>query len=760
MMNVKVVGGVVLGLALAGAIPLVFVTIGGNGDTAEFNSDEVKRATPGTETERYSSVRVSPPQKNPDAGEGAKAPTQESRSEKASPDLAKEMQQVLSSENFGGSIDADMNRGIGGMIGTKGRQIGHGGLGTRSGGLGGGGIAEGLGGLGTKGIGSGSSGYGSGGGHFGSKGSAGVSVQMGGASVGGRAAQLLPAPPRVTSGEFRDHGVNVVTLVTDDSQSTFAADVDTASYTVSRNMLNKGHLPPAAAVRVEEFVNYFPYTGSAPGRNEVFSVQAEAAPSPWTPHRTVLRIGVNTATPDPRSRPPMALTFLVDTSGSMSMLNKLPLAKRSLTKLVNNLGPEDTVAIATYAGSSRIVLSPTSANNKEVIVSALQRLGTRGGTAMGAGLDLAYQLADTGMRKGAENRVIIVSDGDANVGATTHDALLAQIQDYAGRGITLTTIGFGQGNYRDTLMEQLANNGDGNSYYIDSEREASRLFGTRMLATLQTVARDVKFQVDFNPDAVHAYRLVGYENRDIADKDFRNDAVDAGEVGPGHSVTALYELVLKAKPKGNLAEVRVRYKPPGADVAAKEATYPLRQSIRKAEWAEASADYRLSLGAATFAEVLRESPHVNEIRLSDVESMVAGAVRQGVEEDQELLDLIAHADRIKSAVEGLSSGDSSLPTIEGELTRAQVDQEMHRHLKSIRYCYQRELTKTPVLFGQIVPSFRIGPDGAVESASIDRSTMNSAAVESCVVSRIERMTFQRSHSGGSTVVRYPLGFSQ
>jgi len=466
----------------------------------------------------------------------------------------------------------------------------------------------------------------------------------GGGRFGGRSVRGPSTQPQ--QNRFVDHGLNTTTLVSKDNLSTFAADVDTASYTHARSLLNANQMPPQAAVRVEEFVNFFPYPTPAPAPGHVFAVRAESAPSPWTENHTLLRIGVNTASPDASERKPVALTFLVDVSGSMNSTRKLPLAIQSIRTMLGHLGEEDTVAIVTYAGNTRVVLRPTSASNTRVLAQALNELNSSGSTAMGAGIDLAYGLADESYKRGIENRVIILSDGDANVGQSSIEGLLTKIQRYAGRGITLSTIGFGQGNYRGSLMEQLANKGDGNSFYIDNQREANRIFGTRLLSTLQTVARDVKFQVDFNPEAVHSYRLVGYENRDIADSDFRVDAVDAGEIGMGHAVTALYDLVLTDRPTGDLATVRIRHKTPGEDVAATEIAYRVPKSMMRDSLASTSASYRIALGAATFAELMRGSPYVNEIDYADVDKLVAGALRVGVPEDKELLALIRKADSL------------------------------------------------------------------------------------------------------------------
>ena len=550
---------------------------------------------------------------NADAGEGAKAKREEGR-----------------------ASGHDTSGGVGGLIGAKGTQIGSGGLGSRGSGLGGGGTAIGLGGLGTKGVGHGYSGYGAGGGAFGKKG--GIATRR----------EVASRP------QYTDYGVNALTDVLQDPMSTFAADVDTASYTNARRELQSGRLPNVAAVRVEEFVNYFDYPAPAPSGDRVFSVRAEAAPSPWTNQRHILRIGVNTKRPNLEERSPVALTFLVDTSCSMTGSDRLSMAQRALKTMVEGLNSEDSVSLATYAGNSRIVLPPTSAANRSQINDAIDALRTRGGTAMGAGVDMAYDLAQKAYRKGIENRVVVLSDGDANIGPLSHEALLKRISTYANQGITLSTIGFGRGNYQDTLMEQLANKGDGSSFYVDSDREARRIFGTRLVSTLQTVARDVKFQVVFNPESVIAYRLIGYENRDVADKDFRNDAVDAGEVGVGHAVTALYELVLRDAPKGELARVHIRHKAPGKDTAAVESSYSIPETMVRNEWADVSDSYRVALAAAAFAEKLRASQYVEELTYTEIAAILDGKKTRQTTEEAELRTLMDMAQRLSDS--GVTQG--------------------------------------------------------------------------------------------------------
>jgi Ca-activated chloride channel family protein len=485
---------------------------------------------------------------------------------------------------FPGGLSEGRIGGIGGLIGTKGESVGLNGLGLRGSGLGGGG-----------------------------------------------------------SEAYADYGLNPTTLTARDAQSTFSIDVDTASYAIARRKLRSGYLPPQAAVRVEEFVNYLPYDYAAPRDGRPFAVHMEAAPNPWSQGHHLLRVGVKGREIDQTHRPPVRLTFLVDVSGSMSSQDKLGLAQEALHFLVGQLGVEDSVAIATYAGRVEKVLEPTPTTRRSRIHAAIDSLSSGGSTAMNSGIDLAYTMAAQAYVEGAENRVIVLSDGDANVGPASHSAILETIAGYAGEGISLSTIGFGMGNYKDTLMEQLADRGDGNYHYVDSMREAEKIFGQDLAGTIQTIARDVKIQVEFDPEQVLAYRLVGYENRDIADCDFRNDAVDAGEVGSGHRVTALYDVVLADELSGPLAVVRLRAKPPGPDAPAVEWTTDLQARHLRAGFGQASADFRIAVATAGFAEKLRASPHMDEVTYREIAAIAEGALRPQYDEDGELLELIGEA---------------------------------------------------------------------------------------------------------------------
>lgn len=463
------------------------------------------------------------------------------------------------------------------------------------------------------------------------------------ATHGGRTA--THSDRTATAESYQNPGTHSWVATSADPLSTFAADVDTGSYTIARRKLNEGTLPPADSVRPEEWINYFDYDYPQPASG-TFGVSLEAAPSPFQTSGDfrLLRVGVQ-AQRLPKDRHPIHLVFLVDVSGSMISYDKLELAKRSLEVLVGHLQPEDTVALTTYAGTTETVLGPTKVSKRKQILTAIRALGTGGGTAMDDGLKAAYALADETFVANHENRVIVLSDGDANVGGTSVDEMLATIADGAKRGITLSTIGFGMGNYKDAQMEQLANKGNGNYYYVDGIHEAERIFGQDLESTLFTMARDVKLQVEFNPDAVKRYRLIGYENRDIADKDFRNDKVDAGEVGAGHSVTALYELEMVGAQDATVATVRIRHKSPNTDggrASMHEMSTQLLRSEIAPTLADTTASFQFAAAVAAFAEVLGKSPHAAHLNLDWVHEIAEAATAKQADRT-ELVALIRKA---------------------------------------------------------------------------------------------------------------------
>jgi Ca-activated chloride channel family protein len=434
-----------------------------------------------------------------------------------------------------------------------------------------------------------------------------------------------PAPydgaptPGPTPGDtyFQNYGVNPFVDASEDHLSTFALDVDTASYTLARNYIEQGRLPPPDAVRPEEFINYFKQDYNPPA-DVAFGVYADGAPSYYNADGTyLLRFGVQGYSVPESERQPANLTFVIDVSGSMALTNRLDLVKRSLELLVERLRPTDTVAIVVFGDSARVLLSPTPGSDSASILNAIYSLQPEGSTNTEDGLRLGYSVASQIYRPDASNKVILCSDGVANVGATSPDAILASIGGYARNGVSLTTLGFGMGNFNDVLMEQLADKGNGNYAYIDSIEQAQKLFVDQLTSTLQVIAYDAKVQVDFNPDVVDRYRLIGYENRNVADQNFRNNAVGGGEMGAGHTSTAVYAVILKPGAQGRLATVQMRWADPQTrevrEINGNFNTFDLASAFEAA-----SPRYQLAVTVAQFADLLRHSPWADPHSLSAV----------------------------------------------------------------------------------------------------------------------------------------------
>ncbi len=448
---------------------------------------------------------------------------------------------------------------------------------------------------------------------------------------------------------FEDYGVNPFVDSYEDHLSTFALDVDTASYSVARRYVNDGHLPPADAVRVEEFVNYFDQGYPTPP-NVAFGIYADGAPSPFHyDNSIILRFGIQGYEIAENARKPANLTFVIDISGSMDMENRLGLVKQSLQMLVERLRPDDSVAIVVYGSDARIVLYPTRGSEKNAILNAIYSLRPEGATNAEAGLQLGYQVAWGAYNPESINRIILCSDGVANVGETGPEAILETIRGYVDQGISLTTVGFGMGNFNDVLMEQLADNGDGSYAYVDTLDEAEKLFVDDLTSTLQTIARDAKVQVDFNSEVVGYYRLIGYENRDVADEDFRNDEVDAGEIGAGHSATALYAVILHPGAEGRIATVQLRWEDPDThQVTEINGNYNTWDVINSFE--NASARYQLAVVVAQYAEILRQSPWAGEVslhQLVDHAYRLSGMLWDDVEVS-EFANLVSRASQIRA----------------------------------------------------------------------------------------------------------------
>ncbi len=467
--------------------------------------------------------------------------------------------------------------------------------------------------------------------------------------------------------------------------STFSVDVDTASYSNVRRMIDGGKRPPTGAVRIEELINYFDYEYEPPTSDRPFSVYTEVSTAPWAAEHKLLHIGLKGRVIDHRALPPRNLVFLLDVSGSMNDPNKLPLLKRSLGLLLETMGKSDTVAIVVYAGASGMVLPPTSAHDRRSIERALLQLEAGGSTNGGEGIELAYRLAERSFRPGGVNRVILATDGDFNVGTTSQSELVRLIERKRDSGVFLTVLGFGMGNYKDSTLEKLADHGNGNYAYIDSIAEARKVLVQEGGANLVTIAKDVKIQVEMNPRVVGAYRLIGYENRVLNAEDFNDDKKDAGEIGAGHTVTALYEILSPEQarreidvdalrygsqnggswasasggwddaqaghdqfvaPGGaqELATVKLRFKAPQGSRSSK-IEYIIEDQVRAPS--ETSAVFRFSAAVASFGMLLRDSQHRGTSSFSMVERLAQGAIGQDeYGHRQEFLRLVERAARL------------------------------------------------------------------------------------------------------------------
>ena len=432
---------------------------------------------------------------------------------------------------------------------------------------------------------------------------------------------------RIYENEFMAVGANPL--------STFGIDVDRASYSNVRRFIRSGQLPPADAVRIEELINYFSYDLPNPEGPDPFSLRTEVGPAPWNPMHRLVRIGIQGQRIDTADLPPSNLVFLVDVSGSMQPANKLPLLKSALRMLVNQLRPQDRVAIVVYAGAAGLVLEPTSGADKETILEALSRLEAGGSTAGGAGLRLAYDVARRHHMEGGNNRLILATDGDFNVGPSSDAEMIRLIEDRRDQGTFLTVLGFGTGNLQDAKMEQIADHGNGNFAYIDSAHEAQKVLVQEFGGTLYTIAKDVKLQVEFNPARVQAYRLIGYENRMLAAEDFNDDRKDSGDLGAGHTVTALYEVIPTgvdtstpirgldelryqrtdervARESPEMLFVKLRYKDPNGSRSRL-----LSHAVRDVDVVP-STDFTFAASVAAFGMILRDSKYRGAVDLAAV----------------------------------------------------------------------------------------------------------------------------------------------
>ncbi len=462
---------------------------------------------------------------------------------------------------------------------------------------------------------------------------------------------------------FKGHGTNPFIDTEDDNFSTFGMDADSASYAVTRRILQDGHLPPPEAVRVEEFINAFDYNYTPP-TDAAFAVHLEGASSKFGKGKRLqlLRIGIQGHVIPDTDRKDAVLTFVIDVSGSMRMESRLELVKKTLRLLVDQLRPTDKIGIVVYGTDARVVLPHTSNVNRDHILEKIDSLCPEGVTNLEDGLHKGYELALRNKQQGCINRVILCSDGVANSGQTAPESLLKEIRDYVDDGIFLTTIGFGMGNYNDVLMEELAKKGNGNYAYVDTLKEAKRIFVENLTGTLQVIAKDAKIQVEFNEETVSRFRLLGYENRRMDHEDFRNDDADAGEIGSGHSVTALYEIKLcKDVGEGELATVFIRHEDPDTQKVT-EVNEKLLVEDLIGIFEDASPDLQFAASVAQFAEILRESYWAKDGSLGAVQRTLKGILPniqaktpQQEEQKKELFSLVRKARQLKDMAEAQAS---------------------------------------------------------------------------------------------------------
>jgi Ca-activated chloride channel family protein len=742
------------------------------------------------------SVGCENPSPRPTAGEPGDGPAsvgEPAPTEEEAPDVADRAKGEEGEEGKMGKPTSKSKTGLYAMKGPKDAEAppaapGVGGLGLVGTGRGGGGTGQGTIGLGNTGL------IGKGGG-----GGTGSGYGRGsGAGFGGRGMRtsVAPPPPPPSNTEAYDKiDENELTAVADEPLSTFSIDVDTASYSNVRRFVQQSSLPPIDAVRLEEMVNYFDYDYPEPAGKHPFSITTEVATSPWNDARKLLHVGIKGKSIDFSQAPNRNLVFLLDVSGSMNAPDKLPLLKQGMGLLVRDLRPQDKISIVVYAGASGMVLPPTTGKHIDAILDALGNLRAGGSTNGGAGIQLAYQVAKDNFIKGGINRVVLATDGDFNVGTSSQSELERMIEEKRKTGVFLTVLGFGTGNTKDSTMEMLADKGNGNYAYIDNVREARKVLVREAGSTLITIAKDVKIQVEFNPTLVSRYRLVGYENRKLAARDFNDDTKDAGEIGAGTTVTALYELEMAGgdaaakevddlkyqkdrEPTGaaqssELLTVKFRYKRPDGDTSTL-VTRAVTDDDR--QWVKASESFRWSAAVAMVGMLLRESKHKGNATLASSRALAAGARGQDPGGDrQEFLRMIDAVEKIgldgtRGALAGGYGGSygggrrvprvrQAKATVDGDLDKDIIRRIVRAHINEVRACYNQGLTRNPNLQGRVEIAFSISGKGAVSKASVAQSTLKDASVGSCIASATKRWKFPKPRDGEPVAVKYPYNLS-
>ncbi len=578
------------------------------------------------------------------------------------------------------------------------------------------------------------------------------------------------------------------TYISETTVSTFSIDVDTASYRKIKKTIDTTtnlydyHFAPEE-IRIEEMINYFDYD-YIPPENEAFTAVTEVVKSPFEDNIYFLHIGIKGKEDKLETIPPANLIFLVDTSNSMDEENKLSLVKKSLIELTKNLRTNDKISILIYSDDASVLLNPTNGNEKDKITNKINELVTTGSTNGEAGLKLAYKIGKENFIKDGINRIILCSDGDFNSGTININDLKEMIVNYRKEGIALTSLAFGISGYNDSLFEILSNSGNGNYYYIDNFNEAIKVLSNQLISTLNIIAKDVKIQVEFNPENIKSFKLLGYENKLLNKEDFKNDKVDAGEIGNGHSVTAIYQMELNDSfltekkesdlkyYKGitiptmffdELATLNIRYKKP-----KEENSIPLNFIIKRNniinDISKSSNNFRFSLAVAYFGLILKKQVDISTInKIIKLAKENKGEDKLGYKE--EFIQLVKSFKEKYREEELVYSGFSKkgqliikTGEITGNLTQEQVKKVINNHLMEIRQCYEKELYTNDDLKGIVKLTWKIDPMGDVISAIVTDSTMLDESVESCLTNRIKKWKFPEPLGGGFALVNYPFNF--
>jgi len=620
---------------------------------------------------------------------------------------------------------------------------------------------------------------------IGDGGYAGSAYLDGGVHLGAPAAGA-GSPTTPGTEEYKGAAENEFKKVSDQPMSTFSIDVDTASYSNMRRFITDGQRPPVDSVRIEEFINYFDYEYPEPIGEDPFSIVTEVSQCPWNRKNRLVLVGLQGRRMEGKELPASNLVFLIDVSGSMNDPMKLPLVKTGFGMLVGQLRPQDRVAIAVYAGAAGLILPSTPGDQKETILAALDRLEAGGSTAGAEGILLAYRTAKDGFIKGGNNRVILATDGDFNVGMSSDEELEKLIEEKRKEGVFLSVIGFGTGNYKDAKMEGLADKGNGNYAYIDSTTEANKLFVTGLTGTLFTIAKDVKIQIEFNPTRVREYRLIGYENRILAKEDFLDDKKDAGELGAGHQVTALYEVVPEtaklaaaeetrytetkikgaAAASGELMLVKLRYKHPEMDESVGLEQPAMDKDIALGT---TSNNFRFASAVALFGMLLKDSKFKGDGTWATAKELATNAVgKDPFGYRAQLVWLIESAKTLQAAPTyggGYRSddrrylADSSAGirgVVGGKIDKNAVNQHFRRRSSAFKKCYESVLRKNPNVGGKLTLRIKIDLAGHA-TAKVVADQTGDPALAKCITDKIKTWTFPKP-SGKAVEFTIPFVF--